>query len=117
MVNYITERIEKLLKRPLKDLKIQIAGISYKADIPDLRESPALELISELRSLGASVTWHDPVVVAWEKELSHPLSADIDIGIVVTPHNQIDFSIWQNSDLRVIDVSAVSKNFGWPKFL
>ena len=117
MVNYITERIEKLLKRPLKDLKIQIAGISYKADIPDLRESPVLELIDVLRKKGAKVSWADPLVQHWNGEFSETLSGNIDLGLIVTPHEVLNFDIWEKSNIKVLDLSSNDKNYGWPKFL
>jgi UDP-N-acetyl-D-glucosamine dehydrogenase len=117
MVNYITERIEKLLKRPLKDLNIQIAGISYKADIPDLRESPVLELIDVLRKKGAKVSWADPLVQHWNGEFSETLSGNIDLGLIVTPHEVLNFDIWKESNIQVLDLSSNDKNYGWPKFL
>lgn len=117
MVDYVVNRILHQLMKPISQCRIQVAGIAYKVGIPDLRESPSLELISKLRALGAIVIWHDPVVGTWEDEVSHPLETNIDLGIVITPHNQIDFLIWRNSDLKILDISAISKDFGWPKFL
>jgi UDP-N-acetyl-D-glucosamine dehydrogenase len=100
----------------LKGKKIQIAGISYKPNVADLRESPALLLIEELERLGASVTWCDPLVIEFEGVTSVPLDSDIDLGLIVTPHDEIDFSIWKESSINVIDISSSSKEFGWPKF-
>jgi hypothetical protein len=48
---------------------------------------------------------------------SEPLRTDIDLGIIVTPHAQIDFSIWKESGTKVIDLSLSSNDYGWPKFL
>jgi hypothetical protein len=48
---------------------------------------------------------------------SSELNPDIDLGLIVTPHDQIDFSIWKKSGVKVLDLSANSKNYGWPKFL
>jgi UDP-N-acetyl-D-glucosamine dehydrogenase len=112
----ICARIEKFLGGNLKGKKIQIAGISYKPNVADLRESPALLLIEELERLGASVTWCDPLVIEFEGVTSVPLDSDIDLGLIVTPHDEIDFSIWKESSINVIDISSSSKEFGWPKF-
>lgn len=117
MVHYVSERIEKLLNRPLKELKIQIAGISYKADILDLRESPVLELIQLLRQKGAQVSWADPLVQNWNGEFSEPLSGKIDLGLIITPHKVLNFDIWKESNIQVLDLSSNDKNYGWPKFL
>ena len=112
----IAEKISSLLKNDLSNKRIQIAGISYKPNIPDIRESPALELIHELRQMGAIVTWCDPLVENYNGETSAPLDQDLDLGLVVTPHDQFDFSAWKNSGIKVIDLSANSTNYGWPKF-
>ena len=98
-------------------IKIQIAGISYKPNISDLRESPVLELIQELTMAGAIVSWHDPLVPDYEGQQSVALTSEIDLGLIVTPHSQIDFSIWKKADIKVLDLSANSNDYGWPKFL
>ena len=96
---------------------IQIAGIAYKPDVSDLRESPAIELIEELIGLGAKVSWFDPLVKDYNNLKSEPLDPNVDIGLIVTPHSQIDFSIWKKANVKVLDLSANSINYGWPKFL
>jgi UDP-N-acetyl-D-glucosamine dehydrogenase len=113
----VADRIRIQLGGDLVDKRVQIAGITYKSNIADLRESPALELITELKSLGAKVLWFDPYVETYNGERSHPLDPNIDLGIIVIPHNAIDFAIWKKSNTRVIDLSANPRNFGWPKFL
>jgi UDP-N-acetyl-D-glucosamine dehydrogenase len=113
----VVSRIESQLKNKINGMKIQIAGIAYKTGISDIRESPALELISLLESEGSQVTYHDPLVSNWNHLSSEPLRTDIDLGIIVTPHMQIDFSIWKESGTKVIDLSLSTNNYGWPKFL
>jgi UDP-N-acetyl-D-glucosamine dehydrogenase len=113
----VADKIRIYLGGDLVDKRIQIAGITYKSNIADLRESPALELITELKSLGAKVLWFDPYVETYNDERSHPLDPNIDLGIIVIPHHAIDFAIWKKSNTRVIDLSANPRNYGWPKFL
>ena len=113
----VVSRIESQLKIKLDGMKIQIAGIAYKTGVSDIRESPALELIKILESKGSQVTYHDPLVNHWKHLYSEPLRNDIDLGIIVTPHEQIDFSIWKESGTKVIDLSLSSINYSWPKFL
>ena len=112
----IAEKIKLLFKNDLSNKRIQIAGISYKPNIPDIRESPALELIYELRGMGAIVTWCDPLVKSYNGEVSSSLDTDLDLGLIVTPHDQFDFTVWKKSSTKVLDLSASSLNFGWPKF-
>ena len=117
MPKIIAERIKIILGGNLIDKKIQIAGITYKPNISDLRESPALDLINELKLLGASVIWHDPFVTKYNDQQSSELNPDIDLGLIITPHDQINFSIWKVSGTKVLDLSANTQNYGWPKFL
>ena len=115
MPEYVARRIEAVMGGSLKGRSIQIAGISYKADVSDTRESPALALMSQLRNKGAEVTWCDEMVKTWNNERSTPISK-VDIGIIATSHSGVDYSPWKNEHTMVIDVST-SVNTGWPKFL
>lgn len=117
MPEFIASRIEEFFGGKLIGKSIQIVGISYKLDIADTREAPALKLIKMLRLRGGIVTWCDPIVNEWWGETSTPLSENIDLGLVVTPHSCIDLSIWKTYGVKVIDLSANSNNYGWPKFL
>jgi UDP-N-acetyl-D-glucosamine dehydrogenase len=113
----VADKIRIQLGGDLIGKRVQIVGITYKPNISDLRESPALELITELKSLGAKVLWFDPYIETYNGESSQPLDPVIDLGLIVIPHDNIDFSIWKKSNTRVLDLSVNSKNFGWPKFL
>ena len=117
MAKHVTEKIIEYLDQPLTNLRIQIVGIAYKPDVADIRESPALTLISELRSNGAKVCWNDPLVGQWEGETSTPIDPKVELGLIVTPHQKIDLKVWKNANTRVLDLSANSENYGWPKFL
>ena len=117
MVEHVAEKISVYLEKPLQNLKIQITGIAYKSGVSDLRESPALNLILELRSRGAEVIWNDPLVGEWNGESSSPIETNIDLGILVNPFNLSDLKVWLDAGTRVIDLSANSSDYGWPKFL
>ena len=113
----VAHRINDYLGIDLTAKRLQIAGISYKPNVSDIRESPALELIKELEGAGAIVSWHDPFVDEYNGRQSSALSSEIDLGLIVTPHSQIDFGIWKKTNVKVLDLSANSNNHGWPKFL
>jgi UDP-N-acetyl-D-glucosamine dehydrogenase len=113
----IINRISDFMKSDLKNVKIQVAGISYKPNISDIRESPVLPLITELRKRGAIVTWSDPLVKVHNSESSTELDVNIDLGLIVTPHNIFNFNTWRDSHIKVLDLSSVDQNFGWPKFI
>jgi UDP-N-acetyl-D-glucosamine dehydrogenase len=113
----VVNKIEDLLESDLNGKKIQIVGISYKINIGDTRESPVPKLISELELRGAVVSWHDPLVKKFNDQFSVPLSLDIDLGLIVNPHNCIDLSIWRQSQIKVFDLSSYKIDYGWPKIL
>jgi UDP-N-acetyl-D-glucosamine dehydrogenase len=117
MPSKVVQRIESHMKSDLRGKHIQLAGIAYKPGVSDTRESPAIELIKVLTLKGAQVSYHDPYVDKWDDFLSQPLRVDIDLGLVITAHDQIDFSIWKTNGINVLDLSANSRNYGWPKFL
>jgi UDP-N-acetyl-D-glucosamine dehydrogenase len=117
MPKQVSELIKAELDNDLSGKNIQIVGIAYKPDVPDLRESPALELMIILRSMGARVIWCDPVVGEYEGELSSDLDTTVDLGVILTPHRDLNFSVWREANTKVIDISSNSANYGWPKFL
>lgn len=114
MPQYVASRIADAMDG-LAGKRIQIAGIAYKANVSDTRETPAALLIQELRDLGAEVIWHDPLVRVWNGESSSELQL-VDAGVVVSPHAGMDFSAWENNGVRIFDVSTV-QGLGWPKFI
>ena len=115
--NKIANRIRDYMGGSIKGSKIQVAGIAYKVDISDIRESPSLLLITELEKLGAEVSWCDDLVGAVGNVYSSPIDPAIDLGLIVTPHNEMDFSVWRNAGTKVLDLSANSNSYGWAKFL
>ena len=117
MPKMVAQRIMVALGGDLIGKKIQIAGIAYKPNVSDIRESPAIELIKILKDLGARISWCDPYVASYDGQISEELDIDIDLGLIITPHDKINFSIWRNSNTKVFDLSANLNYYGWPKFL
>ncbi len=80
--------------KPVKGSKILVLGAAYKADIDDVRESPALDVIKGLRVLQGTVEYHDPFI----PDLTHegiPLKSveltderlrNCDCVVIITPH-------------------------------
>jgi hypothetical protein len=69
-----------------------------------------------LNNLGAKVTWCDPLVRNFNNQKSVDLNPNNDLGLIITPHDVIDLKPWKNVKFPVLDLSANSKSFGWPKF-
>jgi UDP-N-acetyl-D-glucosamine dehydrogenase len=72
--------------------KILVLGVAYKADINDVRESPAEKLIELLRTAGAEIAYHDPHVPEFDGLRSVPLEPEqYDCVAIVTAHSTIDY--------------------------
>lgn len=81
----------KLIDRfDILNTRIQIIGISYKANVNDVRESPAIKLMEILREYGCQVDWHDPLVKSFARETSSELGT-ADLNLICALHDCIDF--------------------------
>ncbi|HVL30814.1 MAG TPA: nucleotide sugar dehydrogenase [Solirubrobacteraceae bacterium] len=98
MPYHCVAKVERLLNdaaKPVRGSKIAILGVSYKAGVGDVRESPGLKIVTLLTALGGDLSYHDPFV-AELPELglrSKPLDdvlADADLAIIVTAHPGVD---------------------------
>jgi UDP-N-acetyl-D-glucosamine dehydrogenase len=68
MPSYVVHRIQDALNevaKPLRGSTVLLLGVTYKADISDQRESPAVPIAQKLRSQGAVVAFDDPYVATW----------------------------------------------------
>jgi UDP-N-acetyl-D-glucosamine dehydrogenase len=101
--------------KPLKGSKVLLAGVSYKEDIGDMRESPALKMIELLREEGAEVAYHDRFVPELP-ELglrSQALDADgADCVVIVTAHSGIDYEALVERAPLVVDLRNATGTSG-----
>jgi UDP-N-acetyl-D-glucosamine/UDP-N-acetyl-D-galactosamine dehydrogenase len=80
MGNFIAQQTVKQLIQagsPIKGATVNVLGITFKENVPDLRNSKASNLIAELRAYGVEVHVHDP--------LADPEEARQEYGIELTP--------------------------------
>jgi len=98
--------VEKLnyAGKPVKGSKIVVLGLSYKENVGDLRNSPSLPLIKEIRRMGGIVVSCDPYVnakslesfdVAEHYQDCDPIFRDADAIVLMTSHNEfinLDFA-------------------------
>ena len=78
MGKFVAEQTIKMLVRaghPIKDCPINVLGLTFKEDCPDLRNSRVIDVIRELQSYGAKVVVHDPV--ADTNEAHHEYGVDL----------------------------------------
>jgi UDP-N-acetyl-D-glucosamine dehydrogenase len=100
-------------RKPLNGSRILVIGAAYKADVNDMRESPALKVIDLLLEDGAQVTYHDPHVPQLVKkgmssvELTTETLRATDAVAVVTPHSSIDWQLVAAEAPLVVDFRNV----------
>ncbi len=65
MADYIVALVTDALndnRKTLRGARVLVLGVAYKADVEDVRMSPAISIIERLRAKGALVRYHDPYV-------------------------------------------------------
>lgn len=105
MPKYIVSRVMADNGGSLNGKKVQVIGVSYKPNVADTRETPAVIVIEELKAMGAKVTWHDPVVKSWQGSNSSDLGGS-EIAIVVTLHDVMEKSEVTKSAPYVFDTTG-----------
>jgi len=101
----ISQALNHGAQKPLKGSKILLVGVAYKADIGDVRESPAEKLLELLRTAGADVAYHDPHVDEFDGLTSVPLDPKAyDCIAIVTAHSSIDYEQLVDDAAVVVDL-------------
>jgi UDP-N-acetyl-D-glucosamine dehydrogenase len=99
---------------PVKGSRIAVLGVSYKPGVGDIRESPALKILTLLGALGADIRYHDPHVPALpELDLeSQPLEQalkDADLTVIVTAHPSVDHDLIAQHARLLVDLRGVTR--------
>jgi UDP-N-acetyl-D-glucosamine dehydrogenase len=100
--------------RAVKGARVLVLGVAYKPGVGDVRESPALKIISLLREQGAEVSYHDPHVPALAEpalqsaELEPALAA-CDLAVIVTAHQDVDHELVARRARLVVDLRGVTR--------
>lgn len=89
----LAKRGLKRMGKPIRGSKILILGLAYKGNISDTRESPAANVIEELKERGAELKVHDPYAKCIKTRFGHFYSEDLkesikwaECAIIVTNH-------------------------------
>lgn len=119
MPKYISERVMEMLneeKKSLNGAKVLLLGVTYKANISDQRESPAVPVAAELAKRGAVLSYNDPYVENWtpgidgiEKvtDLDKGL-AEADIVILLQKHRDYDVDALAGKSKVFFDTRGVT---------
>lgn len=106
MPDYVVDKVKSALNdrlKPVRGSKILVLGIAYKANVDDMRESPAVLIMEKLRNLGAEISYSDPHVPVFPPMREHrfdlssiPLSPEMlsqcDCVILATEHAKFDYA-------------------------
>ena len=106
-------------KKALSGSKILIIGVSYKKDVNDCRESPALDIIELLKKNGSDVNYYDPFVpnlsnhkinLKSMKTLDASKIKSFDACAIITDHSDIEYNIISQNSSLIIDTRNVFPN-------
>ncbi len=118
MPGYVVRRAQDALNeeaKPLRGSTVLLLGVTYKPNIADERESPAVPLARQLISHGATVQFHDPKITQW-RALGHDVTrvenpttaaATADLTILVQNHREYDVDALAAASRRFLDTRGV----------
>ncbi len=118
MPAYVVSRIQRLLNdqaRALRNSRVLLLGVTYKADVADTRESPAKDIATLLIDFGAHVSFFDPLVTSWESSASglERVSSlatgmrETHIAVLLQAHSTFDFDMITESGRCILDTRGV----------
>lgn len=98
--------------KPVRGSTVLLAGLAYKPNVDDERESPSYAIMKKLESLGATVLYNDPFVPVIRPTREHPefagrrsvpLTTPVDAVVIVTAHDEYRAFGWATLSCPVID--------------
>ena len=120
VVTKVREALSEHQQRSLHGAQVLVVGVSYKKNVDDMRESPALTLISLLEKGGAKTEYYDPHVPEISMTREHsPLAgrrsirwapdhlAKFDATLIATDHDAIDWRTLATRSRLIIDTRNV----------
>ena len=117
MPTYVASRIAEMLNdegKALRGARVLLMGVTYKKNIADQRESPALPLAAELVKRGANVSYSDPRVPSWKigdealtsVEPSREAVEAQDIVVLLQAHDEFDVAELAKSAALLLDTTG-----------
>lgn len=101
--------------------KILLLGLTYKPDVDDVRESPALKIWDLFLAEGCEVSYHDPLIPQYReaesKPLTHETLAAHDMIVLVTNHSSIDYDLLAKAGKKILDTRHVFANENKPSHI
>ncbi|MEM7300009.1 MAG: nucleotide sugar dehydrogenase [Pseudomonadota bacterium] len=121
MPEWVYEKVAQALnerEKPVKGSRILALGIAYKPDVDDMRESPSVFVMEQLRDHGAVLDYSDPHVAEFPEmrehhfdlksvDLTPDVIASYDCVVVLTHHKRFDYDMILDNAQLVIDTRGV----------
>ncbi len=127
MPHFVVDKVQSALNnhaKPVKGSHVHVAGVAYKRNIDDMRESPALDVILLLQKRGAKITYSDPYVP--ELKLDHgslksqalaTSAAKADCVVIITDHTDFDYAGLLDKAKLIVDTRNAMKKFDSEKIV
>ncbi len=107
--------------KPIRKSRILVLGLAYKKDVDDLRESPSIVLIEQLKARGAHVDYNDPHIPTTHRQREHDLKmrcvpltarrlAAYDLTLIATDHSAYDYEFIVRHARLVVDTRNATAN-------
>lgn len=120
-ITHVANKIKYILQKTNGEKikhKALLIGITYKPDVSDTRESPAIRIWEKLSEDGIEVSYHDSFVPRYNGSVSITLQPDIiaehDIVVITTNHSNIVYQELLMSNKPVLDTKNVYKGIKHP---
>jgi UDP-N-acetyl-D-glucosamine dehydrogenase len=118
---FVVDKVQAALNshaKPVMGSRVHILGVSYKRDIDDVRESPALDIMHLLEKRGAKVSYSDPHVPS-VKFGGHRCAAEdfessveqADCVVIVTDHKAFDYRLVVDRAKLIVDTRNALKGY------
>jgi UDP-N-acetyl-D-glucosamine dehydrogenase len=110
MPKYVAQRALAMVDASIKNPKVLILGVAYKPGVGDVRETPVSELRNHLKSQGAEVAWHDPLVPIWEGSKPVDLGWECDVVILATKQPGMEVAQLIAKGVQVLDCTNSARD-------
>ncbi len=110
MPKYVANRALAMVDANIRNPKVLILGVAYKPGVGDVRETPVSELRDQLKSQGAEVAWHDPLVSVWEGSNPVDVGWECDVAILATKQPGMDVAQLIARGVQILDCTNSVKD-------
>ncbi len=121
---FVADKVQAALNehfKPVKNSRIHLIGVAYKRNISDVRESPAIDILTLLEQRGGVISYTDPFVPELHLDARTLRSsalpeaaAQSDCVVIVTDHSNLDYAALVEAAPLIVDTRNVLKNYRQP---